>query len=130
LLLRIGAWSMASLPAWFTEGLATFVSKGGGAEKVNAEQARTALRLGQHFVPNETQFALRPKYGDSFGLSPHMFYRQSALFVAFLQEKDPVAFKRCLNAIAEKHSFKAALDDSYHHSLSLLWDEFQMNAIP
>ncbi len=126
LLLRIGSWSMASLPAWFTEGLATFVSNGGGAETVTAEQALTELREGKHFVPNETQFPLRPKYGDSFGLGPHMFYRQSALFVAFLHDKDPAAFRLCVNAITQKHSLEEALAISYHSSLTSAWNEFQV----
>jgi hypothetical protein len=125
LLLRIGSWSMASLPSWFTEGLATFVSNGGGAETVTDEQAHISLQNGKHFLPNEAQFALRPMSGDSFELEPHMFYRQSALFVAFLRDRDPVAFERCLRSIIEKHGFKEAFTGAYHLSLTSGWNEFQ-----
>jgi hypothetical protein len=125
LLLRLGSWSMAALPSWFSEGLATFVSNGGGAETVSSEQAFVALREGKHFVPNEMQFPLLPKYGDSFGLTPHMFYRQSALFVAFLHDDDPAAFESCLRAIEQGSSFKQAMATSYRPSLSALWNKFQ-----
>ena len=70
----IGTVAWARIPSWFHEGLATLVSNGGGAETVTAQEAREALAHGQHFVPEESQWALFPRNASSYGLRPHMYY--------------------------------------------------------
>ncbi|MBC7683949.1 MAG: hypothetical protein H7176_01835, partial [Bdellovibrionales bacterium] len=43
LLLQMGSLSLSQVPSWFTEGLATYVSDGGGAETATTANAHYAL---------------------------------------------------------------------------------------
>jgi hypothetical protein len=38
-----------NIPSWFAEGLAVYVSGGGGAEKVGAKDAAEAIKSGKMF---------------------------------------------------------------------------------
>ena len=120
----IGTVAWAGIPSWFHEGLATLVSNGGGAETVTAQAAREAFANGKHFVPEESQWALFPRSAASYGLPPHMYYRQSALLVGYLREVDPEAFRQMLQAIAMKVAFAQALESSYGRPLRVLWQDF------
>lgn len=124
LLLQMGSLSMARVPSWFNEGLSTFVSEGGGAETASTENAIDALRHGQHFEPDESEWFLFPKNASSYRLAPHMFYRQAALFVAFMHDSDPVAFEKMLKLVAAKTAFSEAVASSYHKRLPSLWSSF------
>ena len=81
LLLALGAVGAGKVPGWFDEGYATFVSGGGGAETGTAADATEALLRGARFEPDAAQWFLFPKNAASYGLRPHMYYRQAALFV-------------------------------------------------
>jgi hypothetical protein len=113
-----------SLPGWFKEGLAVYVSQGGGAENVSEIEAREALARGQSFRPNATGSLLFPQTGAREKMTPHLFYRESALFVAFLSRRDPAAFERLLIAVEDRIGFAAAVRGAYGHDLPALWTEF------
>jgi hypothetical protein len=125
--LQMGSIAWASVPSWFHEGLATWVSDGGGAEKVSAEVAWRALRAGARFEPEDSSWPLFPKTARHYDLAPHMYYRQAALFVAFMHEQDPAAFRTMLLAIAAKTKFDEAIAASFHRSLPSLWQAFLAN---
>lgn len=125
--LQMGSIAWASVPSWFHEGLATWVSDGGGAEKVSAETAWRALRAGARFEPEESQWPLFPKTAWHYDLAPHMYYRQAALFVAFIHDQDPAAFKQMLLAVAAKTNFAEAIAASFHQTLPALWQTFLSN---
>ena len=50
---KIGNYKMSRLPVWFKEGLATYVSGGGGAHTVSDKEAVDAIISGKHFIPNK-----------------------------------------------------------------------------
>lgn len=111
----------AGAPPWFQEGLAVFVSGGGGAENITASQARAAIAAGRTFSPEPAGSLL---FRKRHGLEQHLFYRQSALFVAFLHAKDPKAFEALLAGLVARTGFATAVRDSYQTDLENLWSQF------
>jgi hypothetical protein len=72
---RLGLWRTRGLPSWFSEGLAAFVSGGGGAEGVtDADAAReiraSHLRRGRPSVQNRAGSRNSPNHGA--GRSDHL----------------------------------------------------------
>jgi hypothetical protein len=53
-----------------------------------------------------------------------MAYRQSGLFVAFLHDSDPVAFKAMMEAILDGQPLGDAVQAGYHTGLQSLWLRF------
>ena len=100
-----------NVPSWFSEGLAVFVSNGGGAENVSETDAAHAILDGLCFHPDSTGSILFPKTASSYNLKPHMFYRQSAMFVQFLKEYDSEKFKELLKALQSGTKFNLNLSD-------------------
>ena len=121
---RIGTLAWARIPSWFHEGLATLNSNGGGAETVTADEAIKELRTGKRFDPDESQWTLFPKSAASYGLKPHMYYRQASLFVGFMRQKDPPAFQKLIEAIQDKATFGDAVKSAYGKSIFALWNDF------
>jgi hypothetical protein len=121
---QISKWKFARLPAWFKEGLATYVSGGGGAQTVTESEAIEAIKAGEHFEPHETGSIFFRKYGHHWGLSPQMFYRQSMMFVAYLKHSDEQKYHGLLLSIQDGACFSDAFHDAFHASLSELWQEF------
>lgn len=114
----------ANLPPWFMEGLATWVAGGAGAENVSEEQARLAIRDGRRFEPIGHGGVLFRQTPSSVGLTPHMYYRQGSLFVAWLHARDPAAFRRLLLALQDDQDFEAAFAAAYESSLRTAWEDF------
>jgi hypothetical protein len=110
-------------PTWFHEGLATLVS-GGGVGNVTRDEAVTALLAGRRFEPVTRDGWLFRTSADTYGLDPHMFYRQSALFVGYLRARDPAAFRALLGAMEAGCTFRSAFAQSYRQSMDVVWGEF------
>lgn len=122
--LRMGSLAWARLPSWFHEGLATLVSNGGGAETVSTDSAADALNHGRRFEPESSAWIIFPKSAASYGLTPHMYYRQASMFVGFMRESDPDAFTKMLMSIEEKVSFSHAIQSTYREDMSSIWLRF------
>ena len=121
---RLGSYQVVrALPAWFQEGLAVYVSGGGGAESVDPATARNAILAGQTFTPEDTGAVLFPQTASDYGLAHHMFYRQSALFVAYLHDRDADAFANFMTALQNGQAFKDAAGQ-LGGSVQGLWDHF------
>ena len=121
----IGTWRYwTEVPGWFHEGLAVEVSGGGGAEKVTNEQAIAAIKLGNHFKPREESSLFGHKYANDYGLKPQMYYRQSYLFVHYLINQNPDAFKSAYLALTKGAAFKDIWVLNYGKSIHELWQEF------
>jgi hypothetical protein len=116
---------VSDIPGWFLEGLAVSVSGGAGAENVTAPQAKAAIVNGRSFQPDESGRIVGHKSAADYGLEPHMYYRQAALFVDYLRETDPSAFEATLLEIMHGGTFREAWPRHYGHTISELWRTFQ-----
>ncbi len=121
---QVGKWKFAHLPAWFKEGLATYVSGGGGAQNVTESEAIEAIRTGKHFEPHEKGSIFSRKYGHHWGLSPHMFYRQSMMFVAYLKNVNEEKYRGFLLAIQDGAGFSKSFYNAFDKNLEVTWKEF------
>jgi len=133
---QLGYWR---LPQWFKEGLAVMVSSGGGAEGVSEDQAREAIRRGDHIaiassasarllgvIPVDfgvIRFAQSPEVPDT-SFRVLMAYRQAGMFVTFLRDKNPVGFARMMNAILDDRPLTEAVTARYGTDLQALWLSF------
>jgi hypothetical protein len=117
----VGDYGMAVLPAWFREGLAVHVSGGGGAERVSEAEAAAAIAEGKTFVPEPEGSLLFPQSASRYGLHPHMFYRQAAIFIAILQRRDPEAFAEMLALVYSGQTIGIALKVAYREELDAIW---------
>lgn len=122
---RAGTLAMMRLPVWFREGYPTLVSGGGGAGDVTVDNAVFALVHGRHFEAEDSATLLAPHKWEYFKLPAPMFYRQSALLVAYLQRRDPAAFARMIAAVAARTPFGDAVRGAYGQPLAVLWQDFR-----
>ena len=114
----------ANIPAWFQEGLAVLVSNGGGAERVNEADAVKAILAGKHFNPEVQGSFWFHRTGKSYGLEPHMFYRQASLFVAYLKKLSGIQFVLFMLAIEDGGHFDRAFRSIYGVSMDEAWLDF------
>jgi hypothetical protein len=119
---RVGAWKhLRRVPAWFDEGLAVYVSNGGGAEKVSKADAREAIIAGKHFDPER----MGKVYADKYGLTAHMFYRQSEMFVGHLIEHTPEFVPSILGELERGLDFPDAFERAAGEPIRTAWKRFQ-----
>jgi hypothetical protein len=116
--------AVRGLPAWFGEGLATFVSDGGGAEDVSDEEARQAIVAGRTFQPETSGGLIHPRSGHAYGLTAHLFYREGAVFLGALKRRDEAGFRRFLLGIEDGEAFDAAFGAGYGESVATAWVRF------
>ncbi len=122
--LQMGTLTIGRTPVWFVEGLAVWVSNGGGAESVTIDEARDAFEQGKYFEPIDSEWLLFRKSASSYGLKPHMFYRQASMFVGYMHDHDQNSFENMLKTIKAKVPFATAIESSYHESLPSIWQGF------
>jgi hypothetical protein len=91
---------------------------------VSEEEARRAIASGRHLEPKTTGSLLFPTDATDYGLTHHMFYRQSGLFIGYLKQLDEGRFKAFLLAIEDKRPLERALEDAYGRSVETIWREF------
>ncbi|ACM20396.2 lipoprotein, putative [Geotalea daltonii FRC-32] len=114
----------ANLPSWFQEGLAVLVSGGGGAERVSEDAAAAAIAAGKAVTPESTGSFFFKKSGASYGLEPHMFYRQSGMFVSYLKSLDEERFAAFMSDLEGGRTFEDAFNDAFRGSVGELWQVF------
>lgn len=121
--MQLGGWGMVRLPGWFSEGLATWAS-GGGTGPTYEPNVRHVIRLGKHFEPIEVQPWWRPFQDAPKGLTRAAYYSQARMFVGFMHDRDPQAFRRMLERMGAREPFADALAAAYGRPLAVLWREF------
>lgn len=121
---RLNLYQFTGRPTWFTEGLAVFVSGGGGAESVSEAEAARSILAGQHLDPNDSHTVFSHDTASHFDLQPHMFYRQAAMFIAYLKEKNPDGFRLFISDVEKGKLFKTAVEDSFRTDLNSIWHGF------
>jgi len=109
---------------WFKEGLATYASNGGGAHLVSESQAIESIKSGKHFIPNETGGFIFRKTPSDFDLKPHMFYRQSMMFITYMVSKDASEFQKFLVYVEKGERLSVAFRKAYNNELQEVWHEF------
>lgn len=124
LLDQLGNYKMSRLPFWFKEGLATYVSEGGGAHTVTEKQAIDSIKSGKYFVPDETGVFIFQKTASDWGLEHHMFYRQSMMFIGYLAATNESGYQKFLLGVENGEEFSAALQAAYNKKLKELWNDF------
>ena len=128
----IGGYAYVCLPNWFKEGLAVMLSGGGGAELVNEDEARGAIRNGEQLVIDDvgrltalTAVALQKEPADRPPWYPVVLaYREAGMFVNYLRESDRPAFDRLMNAILDDRPFMEAVTIGYRDNVRSLWGTF------
>ena len=104
----------------------------GDAEHVREAQAREAILRGDHIAVrcegSLLDFVLRrmayqPVAPDTPSRGA-MAHREAVMFAAFLQESNPSAFARMLQAIRDGRPFAEVAQASYGVSENALWEEF------
>lgn len=121
---QIGRYRFAEVPAWLKEGLATLVSRGGGAQKVTDQQALESIAGGSHFVPHEEGGIFFRKYATPLELTHHMFYRQRMLFVRYLRSLDEDKYRTFLLSVQDGARFARAFDDGFGVAVSEVRQQF------
>ena len=121
---QVSLLTVAELPVWFAEGLGVFVSDGGGAESISEDQARASILAGRTFVPETSGGVFWRKSASSYGLSPHLFYREAAMFVAYLKRLDEARFKTLLLGVEDGGSFKSVFAVAYGEDIDSVWQGF------
>jgi hypothetical protein len=104
------------------------VSGGATSSSVEVSEALKAIGEGRSFIPDEGRNLvasfLFPHYGTYWHMENRMFYRQSMLFVQFMRDQDPAAFRRFLTAVVQGDDFKKALHRTYPDGVCGLWSKF------
>ncbi len=121
---QLGVYKMSRLPMWFKEGLATYVSNGGGANLISEKQAIESIRAGKYFVPNNADGFIFKKTSSDFGLEPQMFYRQSMMFISYLATIDAPGFHQLLLSLESGEPLLTAVQTAYNKKLEDLWNGF------
>jgi hypothetical protein len=111
---------MSRIPSWFGEGLAAFVSGGGGAEGVTDAEAARAIVAGQRLAPDYAG----GRTASSFGLTPHMFYRQGAMFIGYLKARHPESFRRFVSGVEDGKEFQRSFEDAFGTAIDVPWRAF------
>ncbi len=133
---HLGDYAYLCVPSWFLEGLAAFVSDGGGAEKVTDDEVRESIRSGNHFIPFENaglSDVFRPRYASYFKIrhefKHHLFYRQCMLFIGFLEKEHPEQFRKFLIDLENGIDFSDTFRLSFGADAITKWNEFKTQII-
>lgn len=121
---QLGIYKWAKIPSWFQEGFAVNISNGGGAEKTKEADAIKAILKGEHFVPESAGSFFFHKSASSYGLKPHMFYRQSVMFVEYLKNRGKNRFRNFLLAVENGQSFERSFTTTFGMTIQTMWQKF------
>ncbi len=117
-------------PNWLKEGLAAYVSNGGGAGMVSDSQAAALIRSGRVFEPVDNGLDVTEIQSSRFSdLNPfpkpiHMFYRQSMMFISYLKQRDPAKFKQLLESIENGGNFRNCFISIYGQDVKSMFNQF------
>ncbi|WP_143752545.1 hypothetical protein [Massilia psychrophila] len=120
---RAGIIAYLRVPAWFKEGVAVMTSDGAGLSATPAEAAQSILD-GKSFDPAESGSVFRNRTAASYDLRAPIFYQEAALFVWYLNDKNPTAFKLALKGILNGDDFQESFGQAYGQSISSQWPGF------
>ncbi len=122
-------------PQWFTEGLAVMASNGGAAETVSDAAAAQAIRDGHGVILDSTPwsyfaaipYANEPPCGagcDLRSFRQRLAYRQAAIFIAWLRDRDGTAFDGFMRSLEGGADFTEAFETAFGAPPGTLWKDF------
>jgi hypothetical protein len=120
----LGVYKSRITPRWFLEGLAVWESGGAGAERVSREDAIEAILAGNTLKAVTRHPLLFGDKSQPSAMKPHMFYRQSALFVEYLHDLNPNNFKLLLLGVEDGDSFANLFETVYGKMPIIMWGQF------
>ena len=88
------------------------------------QRAIMAIKSGMYFTPREESNLFGHKYANDFGLKPQMYYRQCNLFVRYLINQNPEAFKDVYLTLIKGVAFKDVWVLTYGQSIPELWQGY------
>ena len=136
LLQQISLFKSSFIPPWYKEGLATYASNGGGADKVSRDEAIEYILQGKHIIATHSHFAFRAPWSLNYVVSSddwdipwyqqHMDYTQAAVFYEFLHPRGGVELLRSLEAGT---SFSKAFQTVYKNSPEEMFDIYRESVL-
>jgi hypothetical protein len=66
----------------------------------------------------------RGRAASSFGLTPHMFYRQGSMFLAYLRDRHPEPFRRFVSSVEDGTEFQQSFEDAFGTAIDVPWRAF------
>jgi len=111
------------VPSWFHEGLADLVGQVGG-EGITAEAAAAAIFEGRALSPDSTGRLWTLDRVSSNGLGGPMFHRQSRMFVTYIRDQDPAAFRSLLHDLVEQKELARLFRTHLGRGTDEMWEEF------
>ncbi|UCF78125.1 MAG: hypothetical protein JSW03_08425 [Candidatus Eiseniibacteriota bacterium] len=125
---QLGFLGRGEIPSWLTEGLANCLA-GSGGEGISDKVAIASIVSGRHFVVEEKgSFAgsVRKSVAAA-GLTPLMFHKQSKMFVGFIRNKKPDAFRRLLLDLQDGEPFAPVFQEHFGVGVKAMWEDFRAN---
>ena len=122
---RLGIISFnTTLPRWFREGLAIYVSDGGGAPRYYRQETIAMFVEGKYFVPESSGTLFSRALNTTADISPKMFYSQSGMFVKYLANEYPQKFKFFLNGLQDGKPFEEQFPVSFDNNIENILSSF------
>jgi hypothetical protein len=111
------------VPSWFHEGLADLVS-GAGGEGITDEEAGKAILGGSALHPDSTGDLWSLKRMEDSGLGGPMLHKQNTMFLTFIRDRDPEAFRAFLLQLQEEKEFAGPFREQMEKGVREMWDDF------
>jgi hypothetical protein len=103
-----------TLPRWFREGLAIYVSDGGGAPRNFEKETIEKFVDGKHFLPVSKGSLFNRNLKVTGSIGPRMFYSQSGMFVRYIAKNKPLLFEKFIIDLQTGKSFKESFIEIFN----------------
>jgi len=113
-----------SIPRWFREGLAIYVSDGGGAPRNYEKETIDMFLQGKYFIPEVEGSLINRALKTNAPIRPRMFYSQSGMFIKYLANTYPENFNTFLVGIQKGKQFKENFEESFGKSIAYIFQSF------
>lgn len=113
-----------SVPRWFREGLAIYVSAGGGAPRNFEKETVSMFVEGKHFAPEDTGSLFNRSLQSTAPIGPKMFYSQSGMFVNYLANTYPQEFIFLLKGLQQGRHFKSLFKEYFNNNVENILEDY------
>lgn len=123
---RSGIFKTLKIPHWFKEGLANIIA-GSGGEGISEDMAIQAIKEGRHFSLQESGGFLKSlsKIITEAGLTGPLFHKQNKMFVRYIKNMNPEAFKRLVVAVQNGERFSTSFLTYFGMNPEEMWKRFK-----